>query len=247
MVMFVIILLVMFFIVTAFFIISKNSYKSFDVNWSLYDVLVGSFGSKEQFRDNLMRNYYYVPAKHISSVKSPITYVALYQSNKLFGDDAGIKYYGRITEAKLIKRKDIDFPIRLNNGEELYYIFRIEEWKMLPRTISVKCEYVSAPKFTNMFLLKHCTNSYELFNVGTEKEYRLLLSLNSMINDVTLRRKKECVYRICNGLTIRLSNEKFNILYKRKPLFKTSLKVSDFVYNPRSYFNMIKDKINKYF
>lgn len=245
--MFVIILLVMVFIVTTCFIISKNSYKSFDVNWSLNDVLVGSFGSKEQFRDNLMRNYYYVPAKYINSVKSPINYIALYQSNKLFGNDGGIRYYGRIREVKLIKRKDIDFPIRLNNGEELYYIFGIEEWKMLPRTISVKCEYVSAPKFTNIFLLNHCTNSYELFNVDTQKDYRLLQALNNMVNDVSLKSKRKFVYRICKGLTIRLSDGYFNVFHKRRALFKASLKVSDFVYNPRSYFKMIKDKISKYF
>ncbi len=245
--MFVIILLIALFIVTAFFIIRKNRYKTYDVNWSLYDVLVGSFGSKEQFRDNLVRNYYYVPAKHINSVKSPITYVALYQSNKLFGDDSGIRYYGRITESKLVKRKDIDFPVHLNNGEELYYIFSIEEWKMLPRTISVKYEYVSAPKFTNMFLLTHCADSYELFNVGTQKEYQLLLSLNNMISDVNQRSEKQGIYRICNGLKIRRSNEKFNILYKRKPVFKTSLKVSDFIYNPRGYYIMIKEKTSKYF
>ncbi len=245
--MFVIILLVMVFIVTTCFIISKNCYKSFDVNWYLNDVLVGSFGSREQFRDNLMRNYYYVPAKHINSVKSPINYIALYQSNKLFGDDAGIKYYGRITQAKLIKRKDIDFPIRLNNGEELYYIFDIEEWKMLPHTISVKCEYVSAPKFTNLFLLTNCANSYELFNVNSQNDYRLLQALNNMINDVSLNNKRKSSYRICNKLTVRLSCGYFNIFYKKEALFNASLKVSDFVYNPRSYFNMIKNKTSKYF
>ena len=53
------------------------------VDWTVYDVLVGSIGSKAQFDNNLAENYYYVPAKYVDKSSFPIRYVALYQSLKL--------------------------------------------------------------------------------------------------------------------------------------------------------------------
>jgi len=122
------------------------------VDWSVKDVLVGSLGSIDQLKDNLARRYYYVPAENVYKDSLPVQYIALYQSYNLFGESGGIKYYGEVIETKRVKRKNIDFPIRRNNGEEWYYAFRVKSWNKLPVAIAVKDEGVYKPKFTNMFL-----------------------------------------------------------------------------------------------
>ena len=60
-------------------------------DFSVRDVLVGSVGSIEQFRDNLARKYYYVPERNLDLTKLPIRYVALYQSLYLFDEESGIR------------------------------------------------------------------------------------------------------------------------------------------------------------
>ena len=66
----------------------NNDHSAKNTDWGSYDVLVGSFGSKEQFEDNFARKYYYAPAAFIKENKMPVKYIALYQSKKF--SDAGL-------------------------------------------------------------------------------------------------------------------------------------------------------------
>ena len=219
------------------------------VDWSIKDVLVGSLGSVEQFKDNIERRYYFVPEEAIKDSALPIRYIALYQSNNKFGDDAGIQYYGEVSQMKRVQRKDIKFPTRRNNGEDWYYAFRIKEWKKLPVAISVKDDWVyGRPKFTNLFLLQHCSQSYELFNIHSDEQYRLLHELKRMFNDASINAnaQAEPIYQIENGKSIWVHEGCFDILNENGDrLFNPPLKISDFARHPRSYFSMIADKINE--
>ena len=218
------------------------------VDWNVSDVLVGSLGSKEQLEDNLARNYYYVPEKNIEKEKLPIRYIALYQSSNMFKDEAGIKYYGLVTETKRLQRKDIKFPMRRNNGEEWYYAFRIKEWKTLPIAISAKDEWVFKPKYTNLFLLQHCTQTYELFNIHSDEQYRLLHELKRMFSDATVNAnaQAEPIYQIDNGKSIWVHEGCFDILNENgERLFDPLLRISDFARHPRSYFGMIAERISE--
>ena len=215
------------------------------VDWEREDVLVGAFGSKEQFQDNLARNYYYVPAKHLDRNRLPIHHIALYQSTKMFGNDAGIRYYGEVIEAKRLKRGEIKFPSRRHNEDELYYAFLVKEWKELPVAISVKDEGVYEPKFTNMFLLQHCSQSYELFHIRSEDQYRLLYELKRVFEsaEVNANAQAEPIYQIEGGKAVWVHEGVFDILDENGNKLTSSLRISDFTRHPRQYFNLIAEQI----
>ena len=216
------------------------------VDWSQYDVLVGSFGSMEQFNINIDKRFYYVPARVFDRSHLPIRYVALYQSANMFKNDAGIRYYGEVLTTSKVKRKDIPVTMKRNNGDEDYYAFRVREWKSLPTPITVKDEGVREPRYTNMFLLEHCTQSYELFNIHSDAQYRLLHELKRMFSDATVNAnsKAEPIYQVDNGKSIWVHEGYFDILNENgERLFDPPLRISDFARHPRSYFSMIAEKM----
>ena len=52
------------------------------------DVLVGSLSSIEQWVECFNKKYYYVPVDSLNSNYHQVEYIAIYQSKKLFGEDA---------------------------------------------------------------------------------------------------------------------------------------------------------------
>ena len=215
------------------------------VDWSCRDVLVGSFRKMDQFDINYKEGYYYVPLTKEVTDRLPIRYVALYQSTKLFGANAGIRYYGEVLTTTKVRRKQIPVPMTRSNGEDWYYVFRVREWKSLNTPIAVKEEGVSEPKYTNMFLLTHGTHSYELFNIHSEEQFRLLHELKRMFDHTEMNAKgNDPVYRIDDKHSILVHEGRFEILNENgERLFDPPLRVSDFSRHPRYYFNMIAEKL----
>ncbi len=148
------------------------------VDWNVKDVLVGSIGSQEQLEINLRDRFYYVPAKHISQSDFPVRRVAIYQS--AYNATPGIRYYADVLTTRKVKRKNIPVKMRSNNGEEDYYLFTVSAWKELKTPIAINTDIVKKPRFTNNFLLEHCESAYELFNVNSDEEYRLLVFLHNV-------------------------------------------------------------------
>lgn len=214
------------------------------VDWTVRDVMVGSLGSVAQFDDNIRRKYYYVPAKYINDNHLPIHYVALYQSRNRFKEYAGIRYYGEVTYMKKVKRKDIDFPMSRNNGDEWYYAFRIKEWKTLPTPIAVKDEWVNEPKFTSLFLLEHSQQSFELFNIHSEEEYRLMLEINKAFDNLSTSTtdNNSAVYRINDSHSVIVADGNFTIANDNGDILG-SISISNFARSPRAGFRKIKDYI----
>lgn len=214
------------------------------VDWSVRDVLVGSLGSDAQFQDNIKRKYYYVPAKYVKDSDLPIHHIALYQSRNIFKEQAGIRYHGEVTYMKRVKRKDIQFPMQRDNGEEWYYAFRIKEWKTLPKTIEIKDEHVSEPKFTSMFLLEHSAQSFELFNIRSEDEYRLMTEIKKAFGDLsaTTTDNNTAVYRINDTRSIIVADGHFTITNDDGEILD-KIPVSAFARSPRAGFRKIKTAI----
>lgn len=214
------------------------------VDWTVRDVMVGSLGSVAQFDDNIRRKYYYVPAKYINDNHLPIHYVALYQSRNRFKEYAGIRYYGEVTYMKKVKRKDIDFPMSRNNGDEWYYAFRIKEWKTLPTPIAVKDEWVNEPKFTSLFLLEHSQQSFELFNIHSEEEYRLMVEINKAFDNLSTSTtdNNSAVYRINDSHSVIVADGNFTIANDNGDILG-SISISNFARSPRAGFRKIKDYI----
>lgn len=211
------------------------------VDWEVRDVLVGSLGSDEQLRKNLDGNFYYVPAKYISKEQLPIRYVAIYQSK--VKSNPGIRYYGEVVGVSRVKRKEIRaVPVRRNNPEEVYYYFSVKKWKLLDEPITVRTEYVSEPKFTNLFLLQNCRDAYELFNINSESEYRLLQELKraydkAFVNDTP----KGAVFRASENSAIFTMDGYFVLCNENKVIKK--FRIDQFALNPRREFNKIKEYV----
>ncbi len=152
------------------------------IDWNQRDVLVGALRNKAQLETCLNHKFYHIPVSKITDTDLPIHYVAIYQSIKIFGREAGIRYYGEVTRTSIVKRCDIkQIP---KNSDDEYYLFEVKAWKELNVPLTAK-EVREFPFFTNMFLLQHCPDVPDL-HISSEEEYRLYTELRRMANDTSI-------------------------------------------------------------
>ncbi len=152
------------------------------VDWQTRDVLIGDFRSTDQFNACHDNNFYYVPVSQIHDRDFPIRYIALYQSKSLFGAGAGINLYGEVKSCSKKKRRDI--PYLPKDSDEWYYYFEVKKWISLPKPIGIK-ELSVGRQFTNLFLLKHSSETPEL-KIRSEEEYRLFCELKRALNNTEI-------------------------------------------------------------
>ena len=146
------------------------------VDWSRRDVLIGTFRSRKQFEICLKDNFYYIPAHHVKDANLPIHYVAMFQTPRIFSNEAGIHYYGEVLRTVRVKRESIrEVPMTHGNPEEIYYRFVIRKWIPLSRPILPK-ESGFVRAFTNTFLLENVEFVPELL-LQSEEEYRFYMEL----------------------------------------------------------------------
>ncbi|MFT5875859.1 MAG: hypothetical protein ACI8WT_004857, partial [Clostridium sp.] len=133
-------------------------------------VLVGSLRNKEQLEINLKGKFYHTKCSNINLAEHNIKFVALAQSKKQFVGEAGITYYGKIVDIRVVKRNRInEIP---SDSEEDYYVFKIEEWKKLHIKIEVKGYQVIRVIYTTEYLLHNASIVTELC-IKSKEEYRL--------------------------------------------------------------------------
>ena len=213
------------------------------VDFKIRDALAGSFGSRKQFEDNLSRNYYYVPAKYLDEEKvSALRYIALFQSKSMFGGNGRIEYYGEITVAKHLCRREIRFPMRRDNGDEMYYAFAVSEWKRLSPPISATFEIVNEPKLTSFFLLQNSTQTYELFGIGSAQQYILLHELRRMYSEAQNASSEhfEALCGLNNGKALRINGKYIEVIDENgNSLIAPPITLSDFARDPRRCFATI--------
>ena len=214
------------------------------VDWTRPDVLVGSFKSRDQFNDNYNRKYYYLPAEYVDGNVPPIKYIALYQSGKIFGSEAGIRYYGKITKAKRLRREEIDFPYDPQKAKKPYYAFMVEKWEALETPIVIKDEGVYEPKFTHLLLVQNCAQSYELFNIHSEAEFRLMVEIRKAFKDIATAASSDntSVYRVNDTHSVIVADGYFTITNDNGDILD-KISVSSFAKSPRAGFKRIKEAI----
>lgn len=211
------------------------------VDWTIKDMLVGALSNEKQLEFNLNNRFYHLPAKYISEDDLPVRYVALYQSNSIFKKESGIRYYGTVTRTCICRRKDIPIPRTRHNANELYYRFDVKTWEELPVAIKVREEGVYRPKFTNMFLFQNCRDSYELFNIHSEEQYRLLQELKRISSDTAVNNDEyKPGFKLNDEISINLLNGDIIVCTSTgKIINKTP--VAEFIRRPRYTFNRIKE------
>ena len=150
------------------------------VDWAVRDVLVGTMRSLQQLDICRKHCFYYIPAERLQDSDFPVRYVALYQSQYVFGAQAGVRYYGEVTKCSAVRRSAItEVSPRRGTEGNFYYRFDIREWKQLNRPIEAK-ETGFVRDFTNLFLLEHSVQTPELW-LRTEEEYRLCSALKRAV------------------------------------------------------------------
>lgn len=198
------------------------------VDWKTRDVLIGDFRSREQMQTCYEQNFYYVPATIVKESDLPIHYVALYQSAKLFGTNAGIRYYGVVKECALVKRRDItEIP---RDSDEPYYRFSVQKWKTLTKPITVR-EHSVGRQFTNLFLLEHSTEAPEL-RIRSETEYRLFTELKRAFNHTEINDESSETGFLFNQSLVQFEDGKIHVY--RNQRICDEYDISDFVRTPRA-------------
>ena len=146
------------------------------VDWSRRDVLIGTFRSRAQFEICLRDNFYYIPASRVKDDNLPIHYVAMFQTPRIFSNEAGIHYYGEVLRTIRVNRASIhEVPMTHGNPEDVYYRFVIRKWIPLSRPVLPK-ESGFVHAFTNTFLLENVEFVPELL-LKSEEEYRFYMEL----------------------------------------------------------------------
>lgn len=205
------------------------------VDWSVKDVMVGTVRTKEQLQFNMEKLWYYVPARFINDNVLPVRYIALHEEG--VGTTSGIKVYGEVLESRKMKRGSIPTPTK-SSPDEIYYCFRVREWKELTNPITIKDSSKGQPRFTNKLLLDTCTESYQLFEIESDADYRLMQEILNAFGDIEADEK---VYRINDTFSITTIGDDFTVMSSDGKTEKISK--HSFKNHPRAIFAALKRKI----
>lgn len=109
----------------------------------------------------------------------------------------------------------------------------------------LKTDYLNEPKFTSLFLLKHSHQSFELFNIHSEEEYRLMVEINKAFDNLstTTTDKNSAVYRINDSHSVIVADGNFTISNDSGDILG-SISISNFARSPRTGFRIIKGFIS---
>ncbi len=206
------------------------------VNWSVRDVLIGTLRNPEQLAVCLKHRLYYIPAERLADSDFPIRYVAIYQSRKLFGDEAGIRYFGEVTKCIPVRRAEIrESPCRPGTEDKLYYRFEIKQWRRRSRPIAAK-EAGFVRSFTNLFLLEHSAELPELW-IRSAEEYRLYCELKRAVRDACIDGEDGAPGFRFGSFSLLLDDRKIYLVRGSRVL--ADFRLSDFSRRPGEVFRLM--------
>ena len=145
----------------------------------------------------------------------------------------------RLLTAQKLKRGKIPVSMSRNNADETYYYFTVRSWQPLDKTIAIKDSSKGKPRFTNKLLLDTCTQSYQLFEITTEEEYRLMQELNNAFGEGVIGGEK--VFKINDQFSITTLNGKFTIMHDAAIV--DEIPIETFQKRPRDTFKKIKEMV----
>ncbi|RQD76878.1 MAG: DUF2357 domain-containing protein, partial [Halanaerobium sp. MSAO_Bac5] len=208
------------------------------------NLLLGSLSSKEQLDYLLKEKIYYLPFTQ-NVLKHNIEYIAIFQSKSKFGEQSGIKYYGKVKDTKIVKRKTIDFPTVKNNTDADYILFELEKWEQLGTKIKAEGYGVSGSHiYSNYMLLKKADTLPEL-SIRSLKEWRLWLELKRVKEEINILVKNKNLAKINRIEGFKIANVEI-IIDKEELIAASNDEIIDFSYqeflkNPRSILNEIME------
>jgi len=211
------------------------------------DLLVGSLRSKEQLDYILANNLYYLPFQR-SVINQNLEYIAIFQSKSKFGEENGIKYYGKIKNIEIVKRKEIDFTSANSSEEEDYLIFKVERWLQLGKKIKAEGYGVSGSHiYSNLMLLKKADSLPEL-SIRSLKEWRLWLELKRLKEEIRIEIKDDNLDKVKQIEGFRVGD--LEVIVDEDELLAASdeeileFSYQEFLKNPRTILNEIMELID---
>lgn len=206
------------------------------VDWAVRDVLVGTVRGPQQLDICRKHRFYYIPAEQLGDEAFSVRMVALYQSQYVFGPQAGVQYYGEVTKCSPVCRGDIT-EIRARKGTEqnLYYRFEIREWKRLNRPIAAR-ESCFVKGLTSRFQLEHSAETPELW-LRSQEEYRLCLNLRQALADTSINEADNDLGFAFRDFAVRFEGGK--ILVSDKGWVFAQYETADFLQNAEGVFRKL--------
>ncbi len=194
-------------------------------SFEIRDVFLGVLRNREQLDICLEKGFYHIPADRLEVPPNSILYIAIYQSENIFGSHAGIRYYGRVDSYNLVKRKDITEIPKVS--DRLYYRFNISSWQTL--TNPIKINGGGRPfHTTSLYLLLTSSDACEL-----EFKDPITCKLYRTIKNAILSKKNRvaCHYR---NVTFAIEDDKISLYKNRVNMY--SVPVSEYLKNPSKHF-----------
>lgn len=196
-------------------------------NWDNDTVLVGSLRNRAQLDVCLGCNFYHIPAAMLTPEDLPISHIAIYQSKRFYGKKATIRYYGKVTDTKLLPRCDImEIP---REDDTLYYRFEIDSWKSLPHSIQAT-EMPASHLLTNQYLLLHSATTSHL-TMGSQDAYRQFCELLTLA-----KRRRSCTVAMDDTV---ITLKQGNLTYENCNQRPITIRREDFLTRPAMYFHQI--------
>lgn len=213
------------------------------IDWNKRDVLISTVESREQFDACIAKGVYYIPEKLVERNSLPISRVALYQPDKLFTENSGIRYFGELIGLSMVRGKDItDVPLKLSSPEELFYRLKVKQWDDITKTNSsgkpiqgVDPNY--APFFTNQFLLNHSEYVQELL-IENEGQYRFFTELKRHYPQADVVNEDGYTCFAYESMMCAFDKGELNIIRDGK--IETVITISEFEKNPSKAFRYLQ-------
>ena len=212
------------------------------VDWSKEEILVGSLSSLGQWEECFKKKYYYVPVSALYENYHQVEYIAIYQSKNLFGKEAGIRYYGEVIEVSIMPRIEINNLVGRTHPNAKCYRFTIKEWKKLSSKIEFESDWVYRPRYSNSFLLHNSKSTFELFNIRSESDYRLVYELRRIQENLRVQDDdKELFVKIDDSISVYNDDTYIRVYDSGKE--KMRRLTEDFIRSPSMVFECIKNSI----
>ncbi|MFW6016171.1 MAG: DUF2357 domain-containing protein [bacterium] len=213
------------------------------------NVIVGSLSKKKQLNFCLENNVYYTPYKK-SILKRDLKYVALFQSQKLFSENYGVKYYAKINDIEIKSRREIDFPSKRNLDSQ-YLVFYLGDWQELDTAIEPEGYGIRSFIYSNFMLLNKASTIPEL-SIKTYREWRIWIELMRLKADIKVKMENNTLSELnqikgfyIDNIEVELQNDKIFVSSDDKAIsdqeveFVKSFRYQDFLRNPRSVLKKI--------
>ena len=195
------------------------------------DTCIGFLRNEAQLDICLRHNFYHMPTSQTRLKPSDIKYIAIYQSRTLFGDNAGIRYWGEVESCRLTRRDKIhEIP---SESKQMYYLFKIKEWSTLKTPILPKNGFIPYP-MTTKHLLLNARDTFEL-SLRSEEEFRIWRTVRDGVEGNAQKLP-------FGDFEISANADEICILRRDNRIFICS--AEDFRENPRRIFNYIRRELN---